>query len=334
MLTFKAKKGDDMFTNMINFENQTNVQMNENNPLENLEQIEKHISPINNKRISFSNGFDLNQQNYFYNKDFQADKKTEKSTYYEKHSQQFTQALNQYNPNSIELSRFQDFVLSSQNNNSLHFDINNINFIINQEEDKDYFGTNTNTINNNNYNNYNLPQEETSAYKKKIIKSLNHKLTNNKGISKIPSPIKEEIQYVNEDLTKATDAIKFEENKETNKIEILNKYKHVFGDVEHNTSRSGRSYYESHHKSARKQDVEGDFTNFRNNNSVMSTEKTIRNGVLNEDEKVRKRYHSTHLKNLIQNVNIQKENIKAYNFNSNLFMEEQKLRSSKEMSSK
>jgi len=52
--------------------------------------------------------------------------KKDKSSYNEKYSQMFTQALKDYNLNSIEFSRFQDFVMSSQNNNSLHFDINNI----------------------------------------------------------------------------------------------------------------------------------------------------------------------------------------------------------------
>ena len=132
------------------------------------------------------------------------------------------------------------------------------------------------------------------------------------------------------------EAFKFAENKDENKQQLFNRYNHVFGDVEHNTSRSGKSYYETHHrnKSKGRVDIEGDVTNLRNNSIILTERNTkFNNEALNEEEK--KKYFSSNSKNLIysSNTNNQKDNSKGYNFNSNLFIEEQKLRSSKEMNS-
>jgi len=247
-----------------------------------------------NSKPNEPNGNENNEANEVNNEPIL--EKKDKSSYNEKYSQMFTQALKDYNLNSIEFSRFQDFVMSSQNNNSLHFDINNINLIIENEE-----------------NNGSMNNEELATYKKKIISSLNnHKLSNKKVQNHNMSPIKE--RGNENDITPAV--------RESSKLQ--NKYGHVFGDVEQNTSRSGRSYYGSHHNvSRRKVEDEGDFTNVKNN-SVVSTERAT-NNIANEDDSKRTKIHS--------NFHKQSEGKDSkYNFNSNLFNEEQKLRTSKDIS--
>ena len=307
MFTFKTKNLNGLQLNI-------DLDINTNNPdkkeaIDNLENLEKQISPINN-HLSFKiEGEGLKKID---NIEMGNEKRTENN---DKQSQLFTQAIKDFNINSIEYSRFQDFVLSSQNNASLHFDVNNINLLLNADEEKDSFFKNNN------------PEEHLSTYKKKVISKFTKK-----GMTKIPSPIKENNEYVNEDFNMPSKAMKIEDIKNS----INNRYNNIFGDVEPNTSRSGKSYYESHHrnKSKGKMDIEGDFTNLRNN-SIITTEKIAKfnYAVNNEEDLSKKKHYSSNLKNLVNTISNNKENSKSYNFNSNLFIEEQKLRSSKEMNS-
>jgi len=325
MFTFKAIQVEGSNNEYALKEQQENIEENNKEKIEKLENIEHQISPINNNmKITFK----LDKE-----KDKTGEKKVlselvlekNKSSYNEKQSQLFTQALKDYNLNSIDYSRFQDFILSSQNNNSLHFDINNINILLNVEEEKE------NDIRNLNNNN----PEDIATYKKKIVTSLNSKF-NSKRMGNMPTPIKEHNEFFVENANVNIDNDIVNNRRETNEQKMINKYQHVFGDVEQNTSRSNRSYYDSHQnrsKSRKKVDVDGDFTNLKNNTSLISTGKDSNNVGFNEEEAIKKKYYSSRLGNVINSMkanNEAKENSK-YNFNSNLFIEEQKLRESKEI---
>jgi len=147
-----------------------------------LKKIENQISPIASKKIDFkmkeNNEINQKKRNSKSTKQQQSNSNTNSGKILqaekkESRSDLPSQFLSQYNMNSVDISQFQDFVLSSQNNNSLRFDVNNIN--LDDEKEKD-FSQNQNEIQNNN---------DIQTYKKKILNNYNkYRLSNQKNEKK------------------------------------------------------------------------------------------------------------------------------------------------------
>ena len=124
---------------------------------DNLDNIENPISPlnINDRILKFKRKY-LSRKKI----DHKIGNEKKRETNNEIYSQIYTDAIKDYNLNSFDFTRFQDFLLSSQNYNIQQSEATKINFLTNLSEETDY-------SNNNIHKNQNF----TNIYKKKIIKS-------------------------------------------------------------------------------------------------------------------------------------------------------------------